>query len=46
MTTFRRPEVRFHCDVNFDPFVYMHENNKTYGSFLFVPLSAGRQSNL
>jgi len=25
--------VRFHCDVNFDPFVYMHENNKTYGSF-------------
>ncbi|KAI0004656.1 glycosyltransferase family 15 protein [Russula compacta] len=25
------PGVHFHCDVNFDPFVYMHENNKTYG---------------
>jgi alpha 1,2-mannosyltransferase len=27
------PDVHFHCDVNIDPFVYMHENNKTYGSF-------------
>lgn len=25
------PGVHFQCDVNFDPFVYMHENNKTYG---------------
>jgi len=25
------PGVHFHCDVNYDPFVYMHENNKTYG---------------
>ena len=29
-----RPGVRFHCDINIDPFVFMHENNKTYGSFL------------
>ena len=29
-----RPNVHFHCDINYDPFVYMHENNKTYGSFL------------
>ncbi|KAH9971818.1 glycosyl transferase [Lactifluus volemus] len=25
------PDIHIHCDVNFDPFVYMHENNKTYG---------------
>ncbi|KAH9992137.1 nucleotide-diphospho-sugar transferase [Russula vinacea] len=25
------PGVHFHCDVNIDPFVYLHENNKTYG---------------
>jgi len=25
------PGVHFYCDVNFDPFVFMHENNKTYG---------------
>jgi len=25
------PAVHFYCDVNFDPFAYMHENNKTYG---------------
>lgn len=29
-----RPHVRFHCDVNFDPFTYLRENNKTYGPFL------------
>lgn len=26
-----RPGVHFHCDLNFDPFAFMHENNKTYG---------------
>ncbi|ETW76806.1 glycosyltransferase family 15 protein [Heterobasidion irregulare TC 32-1] len=25
------PDVHFHCDVNFDPFLYMQSNNKTYG---------------
>lgn len=25
------PGVRFHCDVNFDPFLFMQENNKIYG---------------
>ncbi|KAI0298235.1 glycosyltransferase family 15 protein [Russula brevipes] len=25
------PNVHFHCDINFDPFAFMHENNKTYG---------------
>jgi hypothetical protein len=29
-----RPHVHFHCDVDFDPFTYLRENNKTYGSFL------------
>ena len=23
--------MHFHCDVNIDPFVYLQENNKTYG---------------
>jgi len=32
-----RPGVHFHCDINFDPFVYMHENNKTYGSCFLMP---------
>ncbi|KAH9018225.1 glycosyltransferase family 15 protein [Lactarius deliciosus] len=25
------PGTSFHCDVNFDPFVFMQENNKVYG---------------
>ena len=30
---FSRPEVRYYCDVNYDPFVYMEENNKIYGLY-------------
>lgn len=26
------PDVQFHCDLDFDPFVYMQENNKVYGA--------------
>jgi alpha 1,2-mannosyltransferase len=26
--------VRFHCDIHFDPFLFMQENNKIYGLFL------------
>jgi len=25
------PDVHFHCDVNFDPFLYMQDRNKVYG---------------
>ncbi|KAF5376838.1 hypothetical protein D9757_008886 [Collybiopsis confluens] len=25
------PNVHFHCDIRFDPFLYMEENNKVYG---------------
>lgn len=25
-----RPDVHFHCDVRFDPFIYMQEHNKVY----------------
>ncbi|KAF9002075.1 nucleotide-diphospho-sugar transferase [Cyathus striatus] len=25
------PDVHFHCDINFDPFLHMEQNNKTYG---------------
>ncbi|KAF9583750.1 hypothetical protein BGW38_008662 [Lunasporangiospora selenospora] len=24
------PDVRYSCDIDFDPFLFMHENNKTY----------------
>jgi len=30
------PGVHYHCDVNFDPFVFLHETNKTYGFTLAV----------
>ncbi|KAI0266642.1 nucleotide-diphospho-sugar transferase [Russula aff. rugulosa BPL654] len=30
------PDVHFYCDVNFDPFVYMQENNKLYGFTISV----------
>lgn len=26
-----RPDVHFHCDVTYDPFLYMEEHDKTYG---------------
>jgi hypothetical protein len=26
-----RPDVRFFCDIQFDPFLYMEDYNKTYG---------------
>ncbi|KAH6905127.1 alpha-1,2-mannosyltransferase [Coprinopsis sp. MPI-PUGE-AT-0042] len=25
------PDVHFHCNINHDPFLYMEQNNKTYG---------------
>jgi alpha 1,2-mannosyltransferase len=25
------PDVHFHCDINYDPFLFMHDNKKTYG---------------
>jgi len=25
------PDVEFHCDLNYDPFTFMRENNKVYG---------------
>lgn len=36
--------MHFRCDVNIDPFVYMQENNKTYGLFSYVfPLGTPTQ---
>jgi hypothetical protein len=26
----RRPDVQFRCDIDFDPFRFMEDNNKTY----------------
>jgi hypothetical protein len=33
-----RPDVRFHCNMNWDPFWYMIDNNKTYGTYLLLLL--------
>ncbi|KAJ6611022.1 glycosyltransferase family 15 protein [Mycena sp. CBHHK59/15] len=30
------PNIKFHCDINHDPFRYMEQNNKTYGFTLSV----------
>jgi len=29
--TVYRPHVTFHCDMDFDPFAYLHNNKKVYG---------------
>ena len=29
-----RPGVRYFCDLDYDPFVYMEENDKIYGSYM------------
>lgn len=26
-----RPNVKFYCNLNYDPFLYMQENQKKYG---------------
>ncbi len=26
------PDVHFHCDIDFDPFLFMEDHNKTYGA--------------
>jgi hypothetical protein len=31
MLTQSRPDVEFFCDIEFDPFLFMEDNNKTYG---------------
>lgn len=33
------PDVHFHCDMNFDPFLYMGDHNKTYGKLPVIPFS-------
>lgn len=30
------PDVKFHCDINFDPFDYLHKNNKKYGFVISI----------
>jgi hypothetical protein len=29
------PDVHFHCDINFDPFLYMQDRGKVYGALGF-----------
>ncbi|KAG6850988.1 hypothetical protein H0H93_004475 [Arthromyces matolae] len=33
-----RPNVKFFCDVTYDPFLYMQDNHKTYGIVFFVDI--------
>ena len=30
------PGVHFHCNLNHDPFMYMQQNNKTYGKLMIT----------
>ena len=27
------PDVHFRCDIDFDPFLFMEDHNKTYGAW-------------
>jgi alpha 1,2-mannosyltransferase len=31
INTITRPDVHYHCDIDFDPFLFMQDSNKTYG---------------
>jgi alpha 1,2-mannosyltransferase len=33
---YARPDVDFTCDIQYDPFVFMEQNNKTYGALCFL----------
>lgn len=32
------PDVRYFCDLDYDPFLYMKQNNKKYGKFKYLGL--------
>lgn len=36
-----RPDVRFFCDLNFDPFLIMQDQNKVYGTLNTFVVLAG-----
>ena len=38
LTVLCRPDVHFHCDVNYDPFLFMEDHNKTYCEHPLPPL--------
>ena len=38
-----RPDVRFFCDLNFDPFLFMQEQKKVYGALDSPVDSIGRR---
>jgi alpha 1,2-mannosyltransferase len=31
-----RPNIRYHCDINTDPFLFMEENDKVYCGHSFL----------
>ena len=30
--SFSRPNVKYFCDINYDPFLFMQDNNKIYSA--------------
>ena len=41
LTIARRPDVKFFCDIDYDPFIYMQENEKVYGTFWAIVAAGG-----
>jgi alpha 1,2-mannosyltransferase len=39
------PGVHFHCNLNHDPFMYMQQNNKTYGKLKIISSKVAAFSN-
>ena len=35
---FSRPDVHFHCDLDYDPFLFMQDHNKTYCELGFLTI--------
>lgn len=40
-----RPDVKFFCDLDYDPFLLMEEQNKMYGTLYLLQLSFESQTN-
>jgi hypothetical protein len=38
LRTHPRPDVKFSCDVDYDPFLFMQNHEKVYGADLHLPL--------
>ena len=41
-----RPNIHYHCNINYDPFRFMQENNKIYGTRILSLANAASYSSL